>query len=484
MNPIVTRIPIPAPGPNPRPYAVVGRTSDLRGQILEVIPGLRFAFFAVLAYSVYYAFQGPSIPYDETSLSGLVEQTQAGDVSGRIVIVTLGLIGAFLLARSRHRIKLQPWVAIVLFALLAWSATSVLWSTDPSLSVRRLASLALMTSFSAGCAASMNTFSLSAFIAGIPVLSIVVGVVFELVLGRFRPFGAEYRFCGMAPHPNVEGAYLSVGVILLAWLCWRTKGIIQARFIFATIITIGFLALTGSRTSLIAVGAALALSLLLILARDARGMVPVLAALLCLIIAIGSLSSLVRSNGLSISPFATVLHRESQGNDPSVFNGREDLWGSLIPYFARRPWVGYGFGAFWSPDRIEEVSLDQGWAIQQSHCGYLDQLLALGIPGALLYVGLLLVSIGWSVRQFLRHRDGYGAWAAVLAFIAVHNGTESINVSSSFTNLTFYMIISHLALVRSDRSNVGSRLAISQERNLQGSHRVAIDRSFQENATV
>jgi len=114
---------------------------------------------------------------------------------------------------------------------------------------------------------------------------------------------------------------------------------------------------------------------------------------------------------------------------------------------AKRPLRGYGFGGFWTAKRIEAISQDQTWAIQQSHSAYIEELLALGIPGAVLYVALLFTSLWICVGQFFRHREAYGAWAAILVFIAIHNVTESINVGPLFTNLTFNLIVLYLAIV-------------------------------------
>jgi O-antigen ligase len=160
------------------------------------------------------------------------------------------------------------------------------------------------------------------------------------------------------------------------------------------------------------------------------------------------------------SPLANALHRVDDEGSLTELSGRVDLWKSLMFYVGRRPWSGYGFGAFWSPERIEDVSTQLKWVIQQSHSGYIDELLALGIPGALLYIVLLCYCLGWSALQFMRSRDGYGVWAASLLFITIHNASESISVSSSFTNLTFYLIVLHMAMRRPERSNLAARVEI------------------------
>jgi exopolysaccharide production protein ExoQ len=273
---------------------------------------------------------------------------------------------------------------------------------------------------------------------------LVPGVMAEIWYGRFQLFGS-HRFGGTAPHPNVQAASLSVASVLLCWLVWRTRGSTRIAFGAATVVVFAFLVMTGSRTSLLAVLAALAFSFVLTLVRDRKRLLPVLLASCILLIGLGGLFLL--SAGNSGDPLAQAVHRNGDDNDAGSFNGRVELWQQCLKFVAKRPLRGYGFGGFWTAKRIEAISQDQTWAIQQSHSAYIEELLALGIPGAVLYVVVLFTSLWICIKRFLQRRDAYGAWAAVLVFIAIHNLTESINVSPLFTNLTFNLIVLYLALV-------------------------------------
>ena len=441
--------------------ATVNRDPALvtQGSDAGVFPWLLYLCTFPALFCLYNKFDAPAHPYEAQSASDIAQQAQTGDVLGRILIVALGLIGASLVVRYRKRIRLQPLIARILFAFLAWNALTAIWSVDPALSIRRLGSLAFMVIFCAGCATRMNTFSLSVFIASIPAVTILPGVFAEMRYGTFNLFSSGYRFGGTAPHPNVEAANLSVATILLAWLCWRTRGLGRICSVLATAFVAAFLILSGSRTCLVAVFAAIAFSSALILVRDNRRLIPAVAALLCLTAGSGALADLALSSGSARPGLIGLVQKNQDEGDPTSLNGRVDLWNHLLTYAAERPWRGYGFGSFWSPQRIEDVSAEQGWAIQQSHSAYIDELLGLGIPGALLYVALLFSSLAWCVVQFARGRDGYGAFAAMLLFIAIHDATESIDVSSVFTNTAFYMVVLYVALVRLEQPGRDRRLA-------------------------
>ena len=80
----------------------------------------------------------------------------------------------------------------------------------------------------------------------------------------------------------------------------------------------------------------------------------------------------------------------------TTFTGRSDIWEFAISSLALRPFLGYGFAAFWGTDSIEKlVKNDQlEWAASASHShnGYLDTALTLGYPGLALIVFIFVYS--------------------------------------------------------------------------------------------
>jgi exopolysaccharide production protein ExoQ len=70
------------------------------------------------------------------------------------------------------------------------------------------------------------------------------------------------------------------------------------------------------------------------------------------------------------------------GKDPTMTQ-RTVIWASVIPSVLKHPFLGYGFGAFWSGLNGESMQtvLFTGWMEAQSQSGYLDALLQLGLLG-------------------------------------------------------------------------------------------------------
>ena len=80
----------------------------------------------------------------------------------------------------------------------------------------------------------------------------------------------------------------------------------------------------------------------------------------------------------------------------TTFTGRSGIWEFAISSLALRPFLGYGFAAFWGTDSIEKlVKNDQlEWAASASHShnGYLDTALTLGYPGLALIIFIFVYS--------------------------------------------------------------------------------------------
>jgi O-antigen ligase len=109
------------------------------------------------------------------------------------------------------------------------------------------------------------------------------------------------------------------------------------------------------------------------------------------------------------------------------------LWTELIDISAQRRSLGYGYGGFWTPEHIVDMSNDQGWGVSASHSAYVDMLLALGPIGVFLYTTLLLLTIR---RAQIRYHETYGDQTlaflgTVQAFCLINGIADSASVEVS-----------------------------------------------------
>jgi len=116
-----------------------------------------------------------------------------------------------------------------------------------------------------------------------------------------------------------------------------------------------------------------------------------------------------------------VLQRDA------TLTGRTDLWHALLLSIAKRPWLGYGFNAFWM-EKGESLSVVQqvDWMAKSGHNGFVDVTLDVGILGlSILIVGYLVF---WrrALRLLRRTREVVPIWLCTyLTFMLVYNLTES-----------------------------------------------------------
>lgn len=82
---------------------------------------------------------------------------------------------------------------------------------------------------------------------------------------------------------------------------------------------------------------------------------------------------------------ASVL--EPFGRDTSL-TGRTDIWPYILEKVQQRPWLGYGYSAFWGGLTQESADIIRAvrWPVPDSHNGYLDLVLQVGIVGFGLYL--------------------------------------------------------------------------------------------------
>lgn len=71
-----------------------------------------------------------------------------------------------------------------------------------------------------------------------------------------------------------------------------------------------------------------------------------------------------------------------------TFTGRTTLWLSIIDVIKERPWLGYGYQAFWSglDGPSAPVIRAEGWLAPDAHNGFLDLILQLGFVGLFVFL--------------------------------------------------------------------------------------------------
>ncbi|MCZ7636122.1 MAG: O-antigen ligase family protein [Verrucomicrobia bacterium] len=137
--------------------------------------------------------------------------------------------------------------------------------------------------------------------------------------------------------------------------------------------------------------------------------------------------------GANVAGFSSGFGRNE------TLTGRTETWEALVPVVKNQPFLGVGFGSFWTTARRDFYQMSHG------HNGYLDILLEVGAVGLAFYVALLL-ACAHKLQAALR--DDY-EWASLgisfLLMALVYNVTESA-LNSLAEQMTALVILVSLAV--------------------------------------
>ncbi|MCD4726971.1 MAG: O-antigen ligase family protein [Pirellulales bacterium] len=387
-----------------------------------------------------------------------------GNMTKGLALSLIGFFGLYLLLRRDGRpLRWTGWLPAAMVFYVAWSAASILWSSDPGLSCRKLAVLMFCVFGALGFARQFRLRDIVLIAVVVPAAFLAVGIAAELALGTFRPWSEGYRFSGTI-HPNTQGAHLTV--LCLASFCLarfsRRAGILadgvpllrrssaernplsqhclfQAvahrgeQPLFWTLFAIGlvFLLLTKSRTSCAALTVSLA-ALCLISASGRTRLLTISAAgfLVC------SAALFVSLFGLETDETLTEIVMLGRQEESAKLTGRIPIWKELLGYVGARPLHGYGYEAFWTEKHIEEVSDDMQWPLREAHNAYLDSTLSVGLIGTATL--MLIVSLGlYRAASVFRATAAAGAALTfcLLIFVVLDACLETGLVSPNFVTL-------------------------------------------------
>ncbi len=140
---------------------------------------------------------------------------------------------------------------------------------------------------------------------------------------------------------------------------------------------------------------------------------------------------------MGISTISTIIYSLVAANPEAIaalfgkdltLTGRTNFWPFIIDKIWKSPWLGYGFGAFWQG--LEGPSADiwyaSGWKPPNSHNGYLDLLLELGLIGLSIYLIEFVTSFQKGLAYIRSVKTSDGFWPAMfLTYIVLANLTES-----------------------------------------------------------
>ncbi len=336
--------------------------------------------------------------------------------------------------RGKHG-SAHLWLIV---ATLAYACISLTWSDLPAWTFRRLVITALFTAGSWGIGRAWRpmqlvyvTLFLSTFIA-------ISGIFAEIYYGTFMESG-DWRFSGLL-HPNRQA--LSCGLLAMAAVAMKIKTGKRLYWLLAAV-AVGLLVMTGSRGGLVACVLAVASQIFMSAPKSQRIVWGLLA---CAPLVAGMLFLALEPNGSRRLESIAKMGRSDAMADPQSLTGRIPIWGEMITGIRERAALGYGYAAYWTPERIRRMSYIHDWEFNNSHSSYLEMLLSLGTVGFTLgMTGILTIwARGFSLLK-AGAEPGLIFILAVFVMAFVNGLIESIFVSVGYEYLVWligaFMII-------------------------------------------
>jgi exopolysaccharide production protein ExoQ len=317
--------------------------------------------------------------------------SEASSQSLRLLLLP-SLMAAPVLLVLRWRLiagLLRHHPALILLCLWIW--LSVAWSVDPSITLRRALSFSANTVIVCWIAINFPPAMIFRLLTVVALVILALSLLFAVAIPElaFMPDTGEFR--GVFTHKNGMGLGLVIAVLLTA-ISWHSR-LLPRSALLMSYLAIALLAVpVGSATTLMLMVLLAGLHVPLRIAALPRRM----AAGGMLFLLIGSLSILL--------PLFILRNRifMALGRDVTL-TGRTELWDFIDGFIAQRPITGYGYAAFFEVASVaEQISARIGWGAPNSHNGYREILLGLGLVGLVLALGILLGALWRAVRLIIR----------------------------------------------------------------------------------
>jgi len=325
----------------------------------------------------------------------------------RVIWLPFYAIGVMGLVLGGRRAFYGLLIAIPFLAFAILAMVSTLWSGDPDLTSRRGFALLMTTVFGVylGVRFSWRTFAeiVAAGMALVAIGSAVLAIaVPSLGLMQDEHAGA---WAGLVAEKNQLGAAMVRG--LVASVLAMALAPPSRRWLWGCIalLCIAEVLLSTSKTSLLALAAAVAILC------GVR--------IICFAPNIATAGTWAAVSAVAFFLIVTLQFPEeflrALGREPTL-TSRTDIWAAIQPFMEAKPWLGWGYQAFWRDPLgpAVEIRNQLDFHVRHAHHGWRETMLGNGYVGTgLMALCLLMPALASLVRIFVWP---YGA--CVLAFVA------------------------------------------------------------------
>jgi exopolysaccharide production protein ExoQ len=378
---------------------------------------IRIVIFIEQLMTVIFLMIYSGTPVDPFLTNGFA--TEDADRSIYRLLYTITYIVSIFLITLRWRKGLYAFTKDKsIWALLVICALSVFWSSDVEATIRRVFSLVGTTAFGVYIASRYTLkqqLKLCAIMFGISAFMCVVFSLFLPVYGiQIDVVGSAWR--GFYIHKNVLGKRFLLGGMIFLFLAIKSPK--NYWFLWAGYsICFVLILLSKSTTSLgNFIIITVAFQAYQLLRWKYEKIIPIV--LLIATISVAFYTWFITGADALLA---------TTGKDTTL-TGRTDLWPAVWDMIMKKPWLGYGYGAFWLGLSSESANVLRvvGWDAPNSHNGFLDIFLSIGFLGFFTFAIGFFVNLWYSIYWIRLSNKSNNMWLLIyLTFTIISNTTET-----------------------------------------------------------
>jgi exopolysaccharide production protein ExoQ len=362
--------------------------------------------------------------------NGFVFEPLQGDIMIQALWAGIYTITFFLLIRHWRLFIRVAFLDKFIWLLLGLAFISIFWSGAPEITLRRCMALFCTTAFGVYLAASYSRQELLKLLLWALGACAVLSIVFALLLPAYGLHLKTYlAWRGVYENKNILGCFMALGSI--TWLLYTFS---QKR---GRLVGIAFVAIFIA---------------LLLLSKSITAYVVFIVILFSLLVyylayyrniwAARPLAILAAA-GLSIMLFNHLeLVLATLGRDATL-TGRTLIWQQVWSMLLERPWLGYGYSAFWLGWNGPSSQIWSVFPVISAHNGFLDLWLQLGLAGVLVFLASFLTNL-FQAHGVLRGKNSLIEMFPLLflLFILIYNITETAILVQNSLFWILYVAIS------------------------------------------
>jgi len=327
----------------------------------------------------------------------------------KVGFLGVALVGVYCLATSSRSVRFRPSLVMMLFGCyIVLMFGSFFWSVERGETAKELIRIAVYLFATAALAKKFRPRELFFILLVMTLASVLTASSAEVLAGNFKPWVSDFRLHGTL-HSNVLASQAMVALLVAFTFLGKATYKLPWRMIVLSMLTV--IILTKTRGAL--ASGLFGMLAIFVVDRPLRSTV-MWASLLVSVVSFFGLLVVLGGSQLQQELQSTASLGRSEG--VTTLTGRLPLWKELWFESTGHRLLGHGYGAFFTTDRVRQLSKTLKWFPGHAHSVYVHTMLDLGFVGVLVVLGLVTASLLRAASLAKNH--GQNAYKFVFGLLA------------------------------------------------------------------